>query len=205
MAGAVRQIMREGTETMELVETELSREELYSGRVFRVTRDKVRLPDGRPGIRELVHSNGGVVILPVDEGGNVTLVRQFRYAQGSVLLEAVAGKLEPGEEPLPAAQRELREETGLTAGEWISLGYICTSPGFLTERLYLFLARDLTRGEQELDDGEFLRCEMMPLEELGGRIGRDEVSDGKTLAIYLKAKLYLEKGGSNGEQDPGRG
>ena len=100
---------------MELKETMLTRKEIYSGRVFRVTRDEILLPDGSRGIRELVHSYGGVVILPMDEQGNVTLVHQFRYAQDRVLLEAVAGKLEAGEEPFAAAKRELREETGFTA------------------------------------------------------------------------------------------
>ncbi len=183
---------------MELKETMVARKEIYTGRVFRVTRDEILLPDGRPGIRELVHSNGGVVILPMDEQGNVTLVRQFRYAQDRILLEAVAGKLEPGEEPLPAAKRELREETGFTADRWTDLGWICTSPGFLTERLYLYLAQDLHPGEQQLDPGEFLHCETMPLEELGRRIAEGLVEDGKTLAIYLKAVLQGRKGENNG-------
>lgn len=183
---------------MELKETMLARKEIYTGRVFRVTRDEILLPDGSRGIRELVHSHGGVVILPMDEQGNITLVHQFRYAQDRILLEAVAGKLEIGEEPLPAAKRELREETGFTADRWTELGWICTSPGFLTERLYLYLAEGIHPGEQQLDQGEFLRCETMPLEELGKRIAEGQVSDGKTLAIYLKALLRRQKGGSNG-------
>ncbi len=183
---------------MELKETMLARKEIYTGRVFRVTRDEILLPDGSRGIRELVHSHGGVVILPMDEQGNITLVHQFRYAQDRILLEAVAGKLEIGEEPLPAAKRELREETGFTADRWTELGWICTSPGFLTERLYLYLAEGIHPGEQQLDQGEFLRCETMPLEELGRRIAEGQVSDGKTLAIYLKALLRRQKGGSNG-------
>lgn len=183
---------------MELKETRLARKEIYSGRVFEVTRDEVLLPDGSRGIRELVHSHGGVVILPMDEQGNVTLVHQFRYAQDRVLLEAVAGKLEPGEEPFPAAKRELREETGFTADRWTDLGWICTSPGFLTERLYLYLAEGLHPGEQHLDRGEFLHCETMPMEELGSRIAEGQVEDGKTLAIYLKAVMHERKGGSNG-------
>ena len=183
---------------MELKVTMLARKAIFSGRVFEVTRDEVLLPDGRPGIRELVHSHGGVVILPVDEQGNVTLVHQFRYAQDRVLLEAVAGKLEPGEEPLPAAKRELREETGFTADRWTDLGWICTSPGFLTERLYLYLAEGLHPGEQQLDPGEFLHCETMPLKELGRRIAEGLVEDGKTLAIYLKAILRERKGEDHG-------
>lgn len=183
---------------MELKESMLTRDEIFSGRVFRVTRDKILLPDGSKGIRELVHSYGGVVILPMDEQGRVTLVHQFRYAQDRILLEAVAGKLEPGEEPFAAAKRELQEETGFTADRWTDLGWICTSPGFLTERLYLYLAEGLHPGEQHLDRGEFLRCETMPLDELGRRIAEGEVEDGKTLAIYLKAVLRERKGERNG-------
>ena len=148
---------------MELKETMLTRKEIYSGRIFRVTRDEILLPDGSRGIRELVHSHGGVVILPMDEQGNVTLVHQFRYAQDRILLEAVAGKLEAAEEPFSAAKRELKEETGFTADRWTDLGWICTSPGFLTERLYLYLAEGLHPGEQQLDQGEFLRCETMQI------------------------------------------
>lgn len=182
----------------DLTERKLSTEEIFSGKVFRISRDRVRLPDGAESIRDLVHSNGGVVILPLDERGNVTLVHQFRYAQCRELLEAVAGKLETGEEPLPAAKRELREETGFTADRWTDLGWICTSPGFLTERLYLYLAEGLHAGRQQLDEGEFLRCETLSLPKLEELIAQGRVEDGKTLAIFLKAKLFLERGGSNG-------
>ena len=150
---------------MDLTEKQLSRKEIYSGPVFTVTRDEILLPDGKRGRRDLVHSTGGVVILPLDGEGKVTLVRQFRYAHGRVLLEAVAGKLEKGEEPFPAAQRELREETGFTAERWDFLGAIETSPGFLTEVLYLYLAQGLTSGAAAPDEGEFLEPVCLPLEE----------------------------------------
>ena len=167
--------------------------EVYPFTVFTVTRDEVLLPDGSKGRRDLVHSNGGVVILPLDEEGNVTLVRQYRYAHGRVLLEAAAGKLEPGEEPFPAAQRELREETGFTAARWDFLGAIETSPGFLTEKLYLYLARELRRGEQALDEGEFLEPLCLPLEEAARMAADGRIDDGKTLAVLLRAG-HLIKG-----------
>ena len=178
---------------MDLKETQLSREVIYSGPVFTVTKDEIRLPDGKEGFRDLVHSLGGVVILPLDENGNVTLVRQFRYAHGHVLLEAVAGKLEKGEEPYPAAQRELREETGFTAQRWDFLGAIETSPGFLTEKLYLYLARGLTKGAMDLDEGEFLEPVTLPLEEAAAMAADGRLSDAKTLAVLLRAR-HLVKG-----------
>ena len=179
---------------MELKETKLSREEIYTGPVFTVTKDTVRLPDGKEAGRDLVHSHGGVVILPVDEDGNVTLVRQFRYAHGRVLLEAVAGKLEKGEEPYSAALRELREETGLTAKTWDYLGAIETSPGFLTEQLYLYLARDLTPGDQQLDEGEFLEPVRMSLREAEAMALDGRIDDGKTVCVLTRARALLEKG-----------
>ena len=181
---------------MDLKEIQLSSEEIYTGPVFRITKDAVRLPDGRTGRRDLVHTLGGVVILPVDDQGRVTLVRQFRYAHGEALLEAVAGKLEKGEEPFPAAQRELREETGFTAKKWTPLGKIETSPGFLTEKLWLFLAEELTQGEQQLDDGEFLNTERFSLAEATAMAADGRIDDGKTLAILLRANAAL-----NGEMN----
>ena len=177
---------------MELTEKQLSSEEIYRGPVFTVTRDEILLPDGKKGFRDLVHSTGGVVILPLDEQGNVTLVRQFRYAHGRVLLEAVAGKLEKGEEPYSAALRELEEETGYTAKAWTYLGAIATSPGFLTEQLYLYMARDLTAGAQHLDDGEFLETVRMPLAEAAARAADGRIDDGKTVAAVLRAAHRLE-------------
>ena len=177
---------------MDLTEKQLSREKIYEGPVFSVTRDEILLPDGKKGRRDLVHSHGGVVILPVDEEENVTLVRQFRYAHGRVLLEAVAGKLEPGEEPFPAAQRELREETGFTADKWDFLGAIETSPGFLTEKLWLYLARGLHGGELSLDEGEFLEPLRLPLAEAAAMAADGRIDDGKTLAVLLRARYRMK-------------
>lgn len=178
---------------MKLTERQVSSETVYKGPVFTVTKDAILLPDGRPGRRDLVHSLGGVVVLPIAADGTVTLVRQYRYAHGRELLEAVAGKLEKGEEPFPAAQRELREEAGLTAEKWIELGAIETSPGFLTEKLWLYLAFDLTQREQELDDGEFLNLERFPFEEAFAMAADGRISDGKTLAILLRAGRYWKR------------
>ena len=177
---------------MELKETKLKSDSVFTGKVFEVTVDEVTLPDGRTARRDVVHSSGGVVILPVDTDGTVTLVRQYRYVQGEALLEAVAGKLEPGEEPFSAAQRELKEETGLTAENWMPLGHIASSPGFLTERLWLYLATGLTQGEQALDDGEFLNAEKYSFPEALAMAADGRIHDGKTLAVLLRARARLD-------------
>ena len=102
---------------MDLTERKVSGETVFKGRIVRVTVDQARLPDGKLAVREVVYHPGGVAILPLDENNNVTLVRQYRYPIGQLLLELPAGKLDPGEDHRPAAARELSEETGLEAGE----------------------------------------------------------------------------------------
>jgi len=174
---------------MDYSEKTLSREEIYRGRVVELHRDRILLPDGRESVREVMEHPGGVTVLPMDEQGNVYCVRQYRYPVGKHLLEAPAGKLEPGEDPLECAVRELSEETGFTADEPIDLGRIYPSPGYSAEILYLYLARGLHAGEMHLDEGEFLDVEKHSLDELTELVMRGELSDGKTVAAVLKVKL----------------
>lgn len=178
---------------MEMQEKKLSSKTIFEGRVMTVTVDEVRVPNGNTSTREVVHTDGGVVILPLDENGRTRLVRQYRYAQGKEMLEAVAGKLEKGESPLQAAVRELKEETGLEAEEMIGLGAIRTTPGFCTEKLYLYLARGLTQGETDFDEDEFITGESCSMDQLRQMIADGIIDDAKTIAIYTKARIFLEK------------
>ena len=176
---------------MELTEKTLERKDIFQGRVISLHVDKVSLPDGGTSYREIVEHPGGVGILALDENGCVPVVKQYRYAFSRVMLEIPAGKREKGEEPLLTAQRELREEVGAVAGEWVDLGKLLPSPGCYGETLYLYLARHLQFGEVSPDEDEFLAVERIPFDELAQRCLRGEIEDAKTVAAVLKVKLLL--------------
>ena len=144
--------------------------------------DRVRLPNGSETTREVVEHADAVTIVPVDEDGNVVLVRQYRHALGVSLLELPAGAIDEGEEPAVAAQCELREETGLAAGRLVLLGGFYSAPGFLTEYLHLFLGTELTPSPLEPDSDEFVEVVRIPVAELQAMIARGDVLDSKTMA-----------------------
>lgn len=178
---------------MEYTETTLSREEIYKGRIIEVHKDRVRLSDGTESIREVVDHHGGVTVIPVDADGTVYCVRQFRYPYRETVLETPAGKLEAGEDPLECAMRELSEETGFTAENYVSLGRLYPSPGYCGEVLHIYLATGLTPGKAHLDPGEFLNVERHSLSELVDMAMDNELIDAKTVVAVLKAKRYLEE------------
>ena len=175
---------------MDYTEQKLRRINRYEGIVVNVTMDSIRLPDGALAYREVVEHPGGVCVLPVDSEGNAYCVRQFRYPSRRHLLEAPAGKLEPGEDPMDCARRELSEETGFS-GRLIPLGSYYMSPGFSTELLHMYLAVDLQKGQAHLDAGEFLDLEPHPLAELRELALRGEIPDAKTVIAVLQAWQIL--------------
>ena len=176
---------------MELIETTLSSEKIFDGRILHIRRDTVRLPDGSDATREVVDHPGGVCILALDDENRALLVSQFRYPYKEVVREVPAGKLEYGEDPREAAIRELAEETGATAGEFRSLGELYPSPGYCGEIIRMYLARDLTFGETHLDKDEFLNLERIPFGQLVEQVVSGEIKDAKTIAVVLKGKLLL--------------
>jgi len=178
---------------MDYTEKTLRRVNTYQGIIVDVSVDTIELPNGEHSMREVVHHPGGVCVVAVDENEMVTMVRQFRYAYGDHLMELPAGKLERGEDPLPAAIRELSEETGIEAENWTDLGPIFTSPGFSRETLYIYLATGLTQGEAHPDPNEFLDVEQIPLSRLVEMVDRGEIRDAKTVIGILKAERVLRR------------
>lgn len=177
---------------MEFTETRLDGETKYTGKIVNVYLDNIVLHDGSKAVREVVEHPGGVTVLPVDKDGMCYMVRQFRYPMQRMMLEAPAGKLEKGENIAVCAQRELSEETGFTADEMIYLGSFCTSPGYSTEVLHIYLALGLHAGDSHPDEGEFLNVEKIALDELFKMVMNNEIDDGKTVIAILKAKYLLE-------------
>lgn len=177
---------------MDLTERMVSSKTVFEGKIVTVKVDQAKLPNGSVSTREVVYHPGGVAILPLDENNHVTLVRQYRYPIGQTLLELPAGKLDHGaEDRLLGAQRELSEEAGLEAEEWTYLGYILASPGFCDEALHMYLARGLSSVSQHPDEDEFLDVVTMPFGELADQVMDGTITDAKTVATVLKAKVLL--------------
>lgn len=181
---------------MELKETRLRGETVYSGKILTVHKDTVTLPNGVEAFREVVRHSGACCVVAIDGEKNILLVRQFRYALNKELLEIPAGKLDVvGESPLDAAKRELFEETGFKAGSWVDLGTIYPSPGYCDEVIYLYAATELVKeGGLHLDEGEFLQVEKYSLDEIFEDILYGKIRDSKTICAILKVKMLIIEG-----------
>lgn len=178
----------------DLREIQTASEEIYKGKLLHVMKDQVRLPNGNPAVRELIRLVGAVAVVPVTDDGKVIIERQYRYPLDQVITEIPAGKLDSKEEDrLEAAKRELREETGITADEWISMGEYHPSPAYTDEMITLYLARKLRFGDQELDEDEFLNIEAVPMDELVKDVMDGKITDGKTQTAILKAEKLCEQ------------
>jgi ADP-ribose pyrophosphatase len=170
----------------------LKSESLFKGRAFAIRRDWMKTPDGRETKFDIIEHGGSVVLVPLDSNGNLLFVRQYRHAAGTDLLELPAGTLEPGEDPAVCAAREIREETGFAAGKLEKIGEFYLAPGYSTEFMLVYLARDLTYDPLEADADEFLSLEKIPVTEAIQMAERGEMPDAKSLAALLLARRYLK-------------
>ena len=168
----------------------ISSENVYNGKVFDIRIDDIREGDVEYK-REIVVHKGSAVIIPVFEDGTVALVRQYRHAAGKYLLEICAGTLNAGEDPKEGAIRELEEEIGVTAAKVEKLTEFYVSPGFLTEKMFVFLATELTETQQNLEEDELLTIERHPFAALFEMIRNGEIEDAKSIAGLILAGSRL--------------
>mgnify|MGYP000856608139 CR=1 FL=1 len=178
---------------MKLTEKTLSRNDIYRGRILTLHVDRAELEDGKVVTRECVDHPGGVTVAALNARNELYFVRQYRYPYHEAVLELPAGKLEPGENPLEAGKRELREETGVTGQGYVGLGRLYPSPGFTDEVIHLYACRASARGEARPDEGEFLEAERIPLGKAVEMVMAGEVPDAKTQALVLKVARLVEK------------
>jgi len=175
----------------DLIETLISSEVIASGGMLTARRDQVRLPNGGQSQREYVLHPGAVVMVALLDNGHLILERQFRYPLRRVFIELPAGKIDKGEAPLLTGQRELLEETGYIAQEWVYLGLQHPCIGYSNEVIHIYLARGLTAGEHKRDEDEALHIIDASLQDCLAMVQRGEITDGKTIVALMWAEKYL--------------
>lgn len=172
---------------MKLEEKTLNKNYIFNGKIINVRVDEALLPNGVTAKREVVEHPGGVCVAAVTDKDEILLVKQFRYPYGEVILEVPAGKRDrKDEDPLECGKRELREETGAVADEFISLGELYPTPGYCGEIIWLFAAKGLTFGETDPDDDEFVEVEKVPFQTAVEMVLNGEIKDAKTQTAILK-------------------
>ncbi len=174
-------------------EKDLSREDIFKGKIFDIARHTVELENGETTLRDIVYHNGGCCVVAIDDDGNLLMVKQFRFPTGQELYELPAGKLEKGENPTAAAMRELEEETGYRTDSLSLLSVFYPTPAYCSEQIYLFMADKLIESTQHLDDGEFLSIEKIPFADAVQMVLNNEIVDAKTQTGILMADRIYNK------------
>ncbi len=169
----------------------LNEDPIFHGRIFDLVHARVRLPNGKEHGYDLIKHHGAVVILPIDQQGNIRFVRQFRVGARKALLELPAGLMEEGETPESSAAREVREEIGMAAAQLAEIGQFYMVPGYSTEKLHAFLATGLSESSLPGDADEFFEQVPIPVEQVYEMAARGEIEDGKTLAVLLLAQSRI--------------
>ena len=175
-----------------LEETLLESEEVFRGKIFQVTHDTVKLPNGKEGIRDVVHHNGAVAAVPITPEGDVYLVKQYRHAVGGIVLEIPAGKIELGENSNGAINRELQEEIGFLPLHTKKLTTIYPTPGYTSEKIEIWLATDLCKMDSPKDSDEFIEVVRMPFKQLHAAVVNGEIQDAKTAIGVMLASPYYQ-------------
>jgi ADP-ribose pyrophosphatase len=178
---------------MDLTEHCIHSDVLAQGNLLTVKRDKVQLANGNTSYREYVTHPGAVVIVPILASGNIVLERQFRYPLHQVLIELPAGKIDPNEDVLTTGQRELLEETGYSASDWVKLGIQHPCIGYSNEVIHIFLAQNLSAGKTKRDADELLEVFELSLADCLGMVVRGEITDSKTVVALFLAEKYLQQ------------
>ncbi len=178
-------------EDIDLTEHCISSATLAEGEMLTAKRDEVRLPDGSEGYREYVLHPGAVVIVPLLPNGNLVLEKQFRYPLHQTFIELPAGKIDPEEDVLLTGQRELLEETGYVASDWVKLGIQHPCIGYSNEVIHIYLATGLKAGQHALDDGEFLEVFDVGFDACLDMVQHGEITDSKTITALFLAEKYL--------------
>lgn len=181
----------------------LSRETIFRGRVIEVALEEVVLPSQHQLQLEIVHHPGGAAVVALDEQDRVCLLRQYRHAAQEWLWELPAGKIDAGEAPLATAVRELSEEAGLGAEEWVELGCLQSSPGILTEVIHLWMARTLTQQALAHEQGEVIEVHWLPLSQALDWCNEGVISDAKTLIGLYRAGALIANSLETMPEDPG--
>lgn len=177
-----------------LYEKTIASQPIYQGRIISLKVDEVLLPNGRTAKREIVNHPGAVAVMALTDDNKLVAVRQFRKPLEQTIVEIPAGKLEPGEEPLTCAMRELEEETGYVASHFEPLSSFYTSPGFADEMLHVFVATGLQKGESKPDEDEFVDTLELTLEEAHALHRSGEIRDAKTVvALFAWENMLLRK------------
>ena len=177
-----------------MIEKSISSKTLYQGKFLSFKEDQVEIQIEPPiiSLRQYLVHPGGVCVVPLLEDKKIVLIKQFRMPVNDLLLEIPAGKIDPGEtDNLLTAKRELQEETGYTAKTWIDLGYTLPCPGYSTEKLYVYLAKDLQPGSQNLDHGEVIENYIISIDEALQKITTGEIIDSKTIVGIHLAMKYI--------------
>mgnify|MGYP001204383260 CR=1 FL=1 len=174
----------------------LTTKSIFDGKIVRVRTDTVSLPNGRRAMREVVEHDASVVVVPIDSEDNVLLVRQYRYPVGQALLEAPAGMVEDSEAPDHCAQRELQEEIGYLSRDLRALGGFWMSPGFCTEFMYAYEARDLVASKLEADFDENIQIERVPFSGILDLIRTSEIQDAKSISALLMVTCLFRSHGA---------